>query len=49
METIKDILSFLMERKKFWLVPIVIVLFTLGILLVVAEGSAASTFIYSLF
>ncbi len=40
---------FLAVRKKFWLLPIVTVLFVLGLLLVVAEGSAVAPFIYALF
>jgi len=42
-------LKFLMERKKFWLIPIVLVLVLLGILLVATEGSAVAPFIYTLF
>lgn len=42
-------LKFLMERKKFWLLPIVIMLVLLGILLVTTQGSAVAPFIYTLF
>ena len=41
--------SFLRVRKKWWLAPIVVLLLTLGLILVVAEGSALAPFIYSLF
>jgi hypothetical protein len=41
--------SFLRVRKKWWLAPIVILLLTLGLILVIAEGSALAPFIYSLF
>jgi len=41
--------SFLRVRKKWWLAPIVILLLTLGLILVVTEGSALAPFIYSLF
>lgn len=41
--------GFLRERKKWWLAPIVILILTLGLILVVAEGSAIAPFIYSLF
>ena len=41
--------SFLRVRKKWWLAPIVILLLTLGLILVLAEGSALAPFIYSLF
>jgi hypothetical protein len=40
---------FLSERKKFWLLPIVLVLLLFGVILVVAESSALAPFIYSLF
>ena len=41
--------SFLRVRKKWWLVPVVILLLTLGLILVLTEGSALAPFIYSLF
>ena len=41
--------SFLRVRKKWWLAPILILLLTLGLILVVTEGSALAPFIYSLF
>ena len=37
------------RRKKYWLVPIVLVMFLLGGLLVLAKGSAVAPFIYTLF
>ena len=41
--------EFLRVRKKFWLLPIVIVLLLLGALLVLTQGSAVAPFIYTLF
>ena len=41
--------SFLRVRKKWWLAPIILLLLTLGLILVVTEGSALAPFIYSLF
>ena len=41
--------SFLRVRKRWWLAPIVILLLTLGLILVLTEGSALAPFIYSLF
>jgi hypothetical protein len=41
--------SFLRVRKKWWLAPIIVLLLTLGLILVVTEGSALAPFIYSLF
>ena len=49
MELIKDLWGFMKERKKFWLAPIIFVLLLLGILIVLAQGSAAASFIYTLF
>ncbi|MCB2184809.1 MAG: hypothetical protein KQJ78_00215 [Deltaproteobacteria bacterium] len=41
--------DFLRERKKFWLLPIVVVLVVMGALIVLTEGSAVAPFIYALF
>lgn len=49
LELLKDLWAFLGERKKFWLLPIVLVLVLLGALLVLAQGSAVAPFIYTLF
>lgn len=46
---LKEFWSFLRVRKKWWLAPIVILLVTIGLILVVTEGSALAPFIYSLF
>ncbi len=48
MEILKDIWMFLKERKKWWLLPMVIVLFLIGIL-IFTSGSAIAPFIYTLF
>lgn len=49
LDLIKDLWGFMRERKKFWLGPIVIVMLLLGVLIVLAEGSAIAPFIYTLF
>ncbi|MFH1874293.1 MAG: DUF5989 family protein [Pseudomonadota bacterium] len=41
--------EFLKIRKKFWLMPIIIVLFLFGLLLVFAESSSIAPFVYTLF
>ena len=46
---IKDLWDFMKERKKFWLAPIILVMLLLGVLIVVAQGSAVAPFIYTLF
>lgn len=49
MEFIKDMLQFFMQRKKFWLLPLVLVLLLFGVLVVMTSGSAIAPFIYSVF
>jgi len=44
-----ELWTFLRARKKLWLLPIVIVMVTLGGLLILAHGSALAPFIYTLF
>ena len=44
-----DLWGFMRERKKFWLAPIILVMLLLGVLIVVAQGSAVAPFIYTLF
>lgn len=40
---------FMRERKKFWLLPIMIVLLLFGGLIVLTQGTAVAPFIYTLF
>tara|TARA_B100001564_G_C20587094_1_gene646034 strand:- start:231 stop:383 length:153 start_codon:yes stop_codon:yes gene_type:complete len=46
---IKEFWDFLRERKKYWLLPILIVLALFGILIVLSQGSAVAPFIYTIF
>nr|VFJ60288.1 MAG: hypothetical protein BECKFW1821A_GA0114235_110017 [Candidatus Kentron sp. FW] len=46
---VKRLWDFMKVRKKFWLVPIIIVMLLMGGLLVLAEGSAVAPFVYTLF
>lgn len=48
-EFLKDLWLFMRERKKFWLAPIILVMVILGVLVVLAQGSAVAPFIYTLF
>jgi len=41
--------EFLKVRRKFWLLPIIIILFLFGGLLVLSQGSAVAPFIYAIF
>ncbi len=49
LDSLKDLWAFMRERKKFWMAPIIVVLVLLGLLIVLAEGSAVAPFIYTLF
>ena len=46
---VKEFWEFLRERKKYWLLPIIIVLGLFGILIVLSQGSAVAPFIYTIF
>jgi hypothetical protein len=41
--------EFLKVRKKYWLLPIILVLAFFGILIVLSQGSAVAPFIYTIF
>ncbi|MHC4139636.1 MAG: DUF5989 family protein [Planctomycetota bacterium] len=49
MGLISEFWAFMKVRKKFWLLPIIIVLVLLGALIVFTESSAVAPFIYALF
>ena len=49
MEMLKELWAFLRARKKYWLWPIFVVMALLGVLIVLAQGSAVAPFIYTLF
>ncbi|MCI3950631.1 MAG: hypothetical protein K0R53_116 [Burkholderiales bacterium] len=49
MSFIGELWRFLRVRKKFWLLPIIVINLVLGGLLVLAQGSAVAPFIYTLF
>ncbi|WP_167730662.1 DUF5989 family protein [Terasakiella sp. SH-1] len=49
MSFIAELWAFMKERKKFWLLPIILVMVLFGGLLVLAQGSAVAPFIYTLF
>lgn len=46
---VREFWEFLKVRKKFWLMPIVLVLLLLGLLIVVTSNTALAPFIYALF
>jgi hypothetical protein len=49
MSILVELWQFMRVRKKFWLFPVVVMMVLFGGLLVLAEGSAVATFIYTLF
>lgn len=49
MDFLKDIVGLLKERKKWWLLPIILALLAIGALIVFTSGSAVAPFIYTLF
>jgi hypothetical protein len=46
---IRELWAFMRERKKLWLVPIIIVMVLISGLLFLAQGTALAPFIYSIF
>lgn len=44
-----ELVAFLWERKLWWMIPMVVVLVLFGTLMVLAQGSALSPFVYTLF
>ena len=49
MDFIKELWQFMKIRKKFWLLPIILLMLLLGALIVLAQGTAIAPFIYTLF
>jgi Family of unknown function (DUF5989) len=49
MSFLKELWRYMRMRKKYWLLPILIVMVILGGLIVLAQGSAVAPFIYTLF
>ena len=49
MDFVRDLFSFLRERKKWWLTPIILLLIFMGLLIVIGGSSAVAPFIYTLF
>jgi len=45
----RELWSFLKARKKWWLLPIILILLLVGMLLVFAQGSVLAPFIYTVF
>ncbi len=49
MSFLRELWAFLKVRKKLWLLPVILVLLLMGGLIILAQGSVLSPFIYTLF
>lgn len=49
MSFLAEFWRFLRVRKKFWLLPLLVMIILLGLLLILAESSAVAPLIYTLF
>lgn len=49
MSFLKELWRYMRARKKYWLIPILLMMVILGGLIVLAQGSAVAPFIYTLF
>tara|TARA_E500000178_G_C16551785_1_gene543374 strand:+ start:355 stop:504 length:150 start_codon:yes stop_codon:yes gene_type:complete len=49
MDFIDELISYLGVRKKYWLLPILIVLTLFGGIIILSQGSAVAPFIYAIF
>ena len=49
MGLLSQLWEFMRERKKWWLLPVIMVMLVVGSLLVLAQGSALAPFIYTIF
>jgi hypothetical protein len=49
MEFLKELISFLKTRKKYWMIPLILILLILSLVIVFAGSSALAPFIYTIF
>jgi hypothetical protein len=49
MDFLRDFWQYMKERKKWWLIPVIVILLIFGVLIVLSSGSAIAPFIYTLF
>ncbi|MCB0638285.1 MAG: hypothetical protein KDC54_16765 [Lewinella sp.] len=49
MEFLRDLWQFMRERRKWWLLPLIVIVLLVGVLIIFAESSAVGSFIYTLF
>jgi competence protein ComGC len=49
MDFLREFVAFLRERKKYWLIPLLVILLLFSLLIVLTQGTALVPFIYSIF
>lgn len=49
MSLLGELWGFMRERKKWWLLPVIVMMLIVGTLLIFAQGSALAPFIYTIF
>lgn len=49
MEFIKEFMAFLMQRKKYWLFPVIFIMVLLALLIFATQNTVVAPFIYTLF
>lgn len=49
LDFVRELIDFMRARRKFWLVPVLVMIALLGALVVFAKGSAIAPFIYTIF
>ena len=49
MAFLREFVDFLRTRKKYWLIPLILILLLLSLIIVFTQGSALAPFIYSIF
>ena len=45
----RELWAYMRERKKWWLLPLIVVMLAVGLLIAAAQGSALAPFIYTIF
>jgi len=46
---VSELMAYMKARRKWWLIPLIVVMIAVGALLVFAQGSALAPFIYTIF
>ena len=49
MDFVKEFLEFLVHRKKYWMIPFIVILLLISLLVVFSQGTALAPFIYTIF